>query len=193
MENLCFKNIKMSGITAEAIDITMFYNETSKEPVSERTPVFRDIRFSNITCNGARGRAVNIRGLEEMPIENISLENVTISARQGISCTDAEGVVLRGVKITTKQGPALDAKNTDGLTLTNFIAGNTPKNSPVIKLTNARNATIHGSKCPENTDVYVQLSGKQTKNIRLIDNDFSGAKQDVKLDAGINANVILRE
>ncbi len=58
------------------------------EPVSERTPQFRNIRFSNITAYTKA--AVFINGLAEMPVEEVSLHDVYFEAETGISIRNAK-------------------------------------------------------------------------------------------------------
>jgi hypothetical protein len=46
--------------------------------VSERTPRFRNIHFSNITAEGNQAGLLN--GLAEMPIENVTFSNCNFDA-----------------------------------------------------------------------------------------------------------------
>lgn len=62
------------------------------------TPAFRDFHLSNITCDGAQ-QALQIRGLPEMPHQNISLENVRIKAKAPGFIVDATDVSCRNVHI----------------------------------------------------------------------------------------------
>ena len=52
-------------------------------------------------------RAALIRGLPEMPVENIRLENVRMSARSGIYIADAANVSFNDVHVLVEKGPAL--------------------------------------------------------------------------------------
>ena len=99
VEDIHVTNVNMLNIRGQAIRINMFYHETPVEPVSERTPVFRDFHFRNITCERA-GQAALIRGLPEMPISNISLENVSISTRSGFHSTDVRNIKLQNVEVS---------------------------------------------------------------------------------------------
>ena len=84
VENIDISNVTMHDIRHEAISLNMYYfaRDPKPEPISERTPVFRGIRMRNITCHGAK-RAIEVRGLPEMPIEAVTLENVRIDADRG--------------------------------------------------------------------------------------------------------------
>ena len=85
------------------------------EPVSERTPAFRQFHIRNVTCDGAK-QAMVVRGLPELPIEGITFEQVRITADQGATIVDAENIVLRDVRITSRQSPPLQIQNVRNLT-----------------------------------------------------------------------------
>jgi hypothetical protein len=81
--------------------------------VNEGTPVFRNMVFENIICDGAE-TAVFIRGLPEMKVQNISLSNSEFTAGKGAEITDAEGIRFNQVKLidrVTKTSSALQPKN----------------------------------------------------------------------------------
>ena len=117
VENVDIANVVMHDIRYDAISINMYYwiaGEPVPEPVSERTPAFRDFSIRNVVCHGA-SRALEIRGLPEMPVERIKLENVRIKAKRGAMLDDVKDVVLSGVKIEAEQGPAIACHNVTGL------------------------------------------------------------------------------
>jgi hypothetical protein len=67
-------------------------------PVTEETPVFRDFHISNVVCDGAR-RAIFIRGLPEMNISDIFLDNMVIQAKAGVEIEEAKNVQQKNVRI----------------------------------------------------------------------------------------------
>ena len=81
-------------------------------PVSEETPVFRNIYIDDVTCKGS-GRAIFFNGLPEMPIENINLNGITISdATEGAVLSHAKGVNIDRLTITTKTpSPTVSLRN----------------------------------------------------------------------------------
>jgi polygalacturonase len=113
VEAIYAKDIVMKDIVGEAILFDMYYaaqdpialkGETReapkviKYPVSEETPVFRDFHISNVVCDGAR-RAVFIRGLPELNISDIYLDNLLIQANEGVVIQEAKNVQQNNVKI----------------------------------------------------------------------------------------------
>jgi len=72
--------------------------------VTGRTPVYRDFIFSNITATATSGnRAGLIWGLPEMPVTNILLENVNITADKPFGIYFAQGVRFVNSKISTRE------------------------------------------------------------------------------------------
>lgn len=74
-------------------------------PVGERTPIYSDILFSNITATVQTGGAAGlIWGLPEMPVRNVVLQNVSITADKPFCIYDAQNVRLIRSKIITPDG-----------------------------------------------------------------------------------------
>ena len=74
-------------------------------PVTEHTPIYRDITFSNITATVQSGRRAGlIWGLPEAPVSNVLLQNVTITADISFGLFNAQDVRLVDCKITTPAG-----------------------------------------------------------------------------------------
>ncbi len=118
VEGIYIDNIHMINIPNEPLLFDLFYGGKGPDedsntkadlpPVTEETPAFRDIHISNITCKGS-GRAMFFNGLPEMPVRNITVKNVVISdATEGIVISQAEGVTLEKIQISTlKEGNTL--------------------------------------------------------------------------------------
>lgn len=124
VENIFITDIRMTDIPGDAINFNMYYGgkspleetgatETDVRPVNEGTPQFRDIHIRSVICRGAK-RAVVLEGLPEMPIRDITLDDVSITSQQGVFVTDAEGVKFENVRVKNATGEplkALRAKN----------------------------------------------------------------------------------
>lgn len=132
VENILISNIVMTDIPTEPIHFNLFYQGKSPtedqeagpvDPaaylsrfpvVTEETPVFRDITIRNIVCRGA-GAAMWIQGLPEMPVKNVQLENISITATRGARLIDVAGVRFDHVRVESAQGPLLELLNTRDL------------------------------------------------------------------------------
>jgi polygalacturonase len=118
VERIDISNIRMVGITGDAINFDLYYGgksvleqgsgnaSTNSTAVNEGTPQFRDIHISDIVCRGAR-KAIVLQGLPEMPVKNITLKNVDITAQGGVSVTDAENISFDHVRVESKTGSPL--------------------------------------------------------------------------------------
>jgi len=96
VENIQVNNIVMNNIKQEAIVLDLKYSKMPEEPFSERTPVFRNINISNLTCTGVK-IPIRINGLEESPITDISLQNIHIQADGKCSFQNCKRVKLADV------------------------------------------------------------------------------------------------
>lgn len=109
VENVTCDNFVIDGATHEAIEITLLYGASKPEPLSERTPIFRNFAMSHLTIvNGKQVAAIH--GLPEKSIDGLRFNDITATADAGFICDHAADVQLRGVEVTAKQGPAFSFK-----------------------------------------------------------------------------------
>lgn len=151
VENIYIQDIRMKDIPTYAIRFNTFYAgklpnyeqslSLKADPVSEETPIFRNIHMKNIICNGARD-AVYMQGLPEMPIQNITMEDMIISADSGVTCIETEQIHFKNVTIL-------------------------PKNGAVMNLYNSRNVTMENVKFDTSKDVLIMLAGEKTRDIKM--------------------------
>ena len=104
VEDIQVSNIIMKNIKAEAIILDMLYSKMPVEPLSDRTPIFRNINISNVTGSDVL-IPIKIRGLEESPISNITFTNINIDGKQKCifqNCTNIKmtDVYVNGQKLT---------------------------------------------------------------------------------------------
>ncbi len=118
VEKIFISNVRMVDIAADAINFNLYYGgksplddsgdatQTNVPALTEATPQFRDIHIENLVCRGAQ-KAIVLQGLPEMPIQNITLKNVSITAQNGVFVTDAAGIKFENVQVENKSGPPL--------------------------------------------------------------------------------------
>lgn len=178
VENIYITNINMTAIPTEPLLFDLYYGGKSaveeledgdqkggeeKIPaVTEETPAFRNIFIKDLTCAGAR-RAMFFNGLPEMNIENINVENVTISATYGVELAESNGVNLKNINVRVEKGPALNLKNVQNLELNNF---------------NFEGATTEG----------LLVTGRRSAKIRLKSNSIS--KENSTIAKDVNAKAV---
>ncbi len=184
VEEIRVDNIIMKNIKEQAIVLDMQYAKTQPEPVSERTPRFRNIHLSNITATGVK-QACFINGLEEMPVENITFNDINIDAQTGFFIKEARNIELHNVQVNTAAGPSVKAENVKMLTLDGLKTLSPLPGIAVADLMNTQDAFIYNSFPVKGTDVFLKLNGESTKNITLKSNNFGNMKMPVVQDASV--------
>jgi polygalacturonase len=111
VENIVYRDINMKNVGL-AITINLFYfdkagqKERKAKPVTATTPIVRHAQIINVTVDGAK-TAGEIIGLPEMPVADVLLDHVRITAQSGMVVQDAKGVELRDVRIVPQKGEPL--------------------------------------------------------------------------------------
>ncbi len=101
VENIFIDGINMTEISKEAIIFTMGYDMDTKEGQTvseEEIPEFKNVEIKNVVCVVAE-TAISISGLAEMPVHDISFENVYIKSKNPVSILKAENISQKNVNI----------------------------------------------------------------------------------------------
>lgn len=177
VEKVYIDGIQMRNIATDAILFDMYYAggapdvEASKdlsirnaEPVTDRTPRFRDIFIRNVVCDGAK-RAMVINGLPEMPVKNISLDSVSLTTDAGVYLADAEHVQMNGCKFFPAAGP-------------------------VFSVIQSRSITVQGGVITKGVDPLVRVVGENSGEIRFKGLDTSLLKRGVELGKNVRPDAV---
>lgn len=137
VEDIYLENIKMDSVNT-FIKISMNWNPTysySKlpeefdpeeipehwtkmlnrvEPESKGIPTFKNITLHNIEVKGAK-TAVNVNGMEQSIIENLTLKNVSIEAKTAGKINYSKNWSLENVTIKTEDQSRVTLKHTSGI------------------------------------------------------------------------------
>ena len=189
VEDIRVDNIVMKNIRVQAIVLDMQYAKTQPETVSSRTPQFRNIHFSNITAQ--TNQAVFINGLEEMPVEDISFNDLQFEAETGAVIKNARLIELHNVRITTKKGSSLFAENVNDIVVDGMRSVRPIATIPLIAFSNVTNAFLYNNNPVAGTDTFLQLKGKNTKEIILKGNNFNNVKQPVSKETDVEETVMV--
>lgn len=167
VENIYINNINMIDIPGEAILFDMYYAavdpivlagekreaiKTVVVPVTEATPQFKNIYIKDVVANGAE-KAIFVRGLPEMNIKDIYMENVTIQAKKGVEIIEGTGIYLKNVNVITED------------------------TNPVVKIQNGNNINFDGFKYKEGSALLFDISGEKTKGVKVSGTNVSQAKK----------------
>ena len=180
VEKIFVNNISMKDITGEAILFDMYYAAQDPVPlagekrqppkiefktVDETTPQFRDFHISNVTCNGA-AKAIFIRGLPEMHVKDVAIENVTIQADKGIDMQEASGITLRDVKIISAE------------------------TYPVVDVLNSDNIVIEKLRYKDGAELLFRIGGDRTNSINIRNTNTAGAKEKIQFEFGASEKMV---
>lgn len=189
VEEIRVSNIIMKNIGQQAIVLDMKYAKTDIEPVSERTPKFRNIHFSNIT--GDVNQAGYLNGLEEMPIENITFNDINMDAKTGFTISSANKIEFHNVQVNTEIGPSLTAISVNNLIIDGLKSYKPHADASIIDLRNTNDAFIYNSFPVFGTSTFLKVSGVDTKNITLGNNNFRNVKNAVKKGTEVSENIVV--
>jgi polygalacturonase len=192
VEEIRVSNIVMDNIKLEAIMLNLFYDKnTVVEPVSERTPIFRNIHISNITGTNVN-TAGRVLGIPEMPIQNLSFSDINIDAQQGFSIHTAKDVQFHNVNVNTAIGASFKIENSKNIILDNVSTTKSIKDTPVIKLNNVSNVLINNNFPFSSTDVFLEADGGETKAIYLKNNAFDNVKTVLRKGKDLKTKINLK-
>ncbi|MCH5208584.1 MAG: glycoside hydrolase family 28 protein [Oscillospiraceae bacterium] len=141
IDGVLFENIKMDGVLTPIV-INMWYNccdpdryseyNTTREklPVDERTPYMGKFTFKDMECTNCHVAACYCDGLPEMPIEEITVENIkftydsaaepgypsmrnnnVLRCKEGMYFENVNKLTVRNIDITGNDGEPLTAIN----------------------------------------------------------------------------------
>ncbi|MFI5129731.1 MAG: glycoside hydrolase family 28 protein [Chitinophagales bacterium] len=174
VENIFIRDIYMKDIPAEAILFDMYY--MAKDPVvlagekrelprvelktvDESTPQFRNFHISNVYCNGAE-KGIFIRGLPEMHVKNIVLENMVLQAKKGFDIQEATGITFRNIKmISAETNPVIDVVQSDKLIFDNISY-------------------------KDGSELLFRIGGERSRDINIKNTDASKAKEKIAYELG---------
>jgi polygalacturonase len=179
VENIYIKNIAMKNIVGEAILFDMYYAaqdpialtgekreppKVETKPVTEETPQFRNIYVNGVVAYGAQ-KAIFVRGLPEMNVKNIVMENMVLQAKDGLDMTEGTGITLKNVHlITENKNPVMNIHNSQGIALTN------------VRYNDA--------------EVLLNVTGEKSKEIVLNGTDTKKAKKGVEFGYGATEKAV---
>jgi polygalacturonase len=174
VENIYVKNIRMKDIEGDAILWDMYYftkppkagEPVEVPPVTDATPRFRNFQISDIVCNGAK-RGIFIRGLPEMKVKDIELNNIVLKTDKGAEIIEANDIRLKNVTLIS------DHK------------------SPVVYVESGSNITLNGFKYSPNAGLLFSINGDKNANIRVHNANVPNNPDKVAFNNGANPSVLI--
>lgn len=186
VEDARFDNWTMENV-GTAINITNYYImegevRTGEEPVSARTPVFRNIAISHMTVNHARV-AIDIEGLPEMPVSGLRISDVIASAQTGLKAYHTDALELHQIQINADRGLAFQIRDSKDLELDGATTRKPVAGSPVIRLDHCPGAIVRNSRAFNGTGTFLSVGPGELKNTVMEGNALGQAKKAIEESA----------
>jgi len=181
VENIFIKDIYMKDIVGDAILFDMYYMAKDPVPlagekrelpkvefktVDETTPVFKNFNISNVYCNGAE-RAIFVRGLPEMHVKDIVLENMVLQANKGFDIQEATGISFKNIKVISD-----DTK-------------------PVIEVVQSDKLVFDNISYKEGAKLLFRINGERSATINIKNTDASKAKEKINYEQGASEKSVM--
>jgi polygalacturonase len=172
VEDIYIKNISMRNILGSAIYFDMYYMTKAGSTlgmkdfpaVTEATPQFKNFYVSNVVCNGAKD-AIFVRGLPEMSIKNIYLENMVLKSDEGVKLIEASNINLKNITLQSA-----DTK-------------------PLIYIESSKQIKLDGIKYA-GAEQLISIAGDRSGQIELSNTNTANSKNKPDFSAGADAKML---
>jgi polygalacturonase len=172
VEDILVSNVIMNNIVNEGILITLRYQKTQPEPLSERTPSVTNVSFSGIKIKGAR-RPIAVYGLEERDVSEIRFSDVSSFSNMGILLENSSRVNFNNIRMSIKEGSPLEAKDSKIISWDMVTVTTLAKDLPFLKLVNCQDVKV--SNCYQLDSIPLFVSEDvRCNNIFIINNVLPG-------------------
>jgi polygalacturonase len=179
VENIFVRNIAMKDIVHDAILFDMYYfmkppakladGQAAPEAipaVTEATPRFRNFILSNIVCDGAE-RGLFLRGLPEMSVQQIHLDNLVLKANKGVELIEAQDIQISNLRLETTAA------------------------APVVYVENSRNISFDGLQvAAPSTQPLFSVSGRRSEKITAVRTAAGPSRTAIEAKAGASAKAV---
>jgi DNA sulfur modification protein DndE len=181
VENIYVDGVAMNNIAGQAILFDMYYaakdpvplaGESTAPPVieaqplGEGTPQFKGFYIKNVVCKGAE-TGILVRGLPEMSIKDINLENITLESKKGMLCQEAENIRLKNVTLLSTE------------------------TKPVLEVQNSKNISFDNLRYANGADLLLRVTGDRSQGIKLVNTNTKLAKKDVELGQKVGKKAVV--
>lgn len=173
VSDIYIKNIHMKDIVHDAILFDMYYftkpsaaNEKVEiPPVTEATPQLQNFHISNIVCTGAE-RGIFMRGLPEMSVRNIVLNNIVMKCNKGVELIETSGIQLKNIQLYSESL------------------------NPVIYIENGNDIVLSAIQYLSGSKKFLSVNGAKSGRISLTNTVMPGHSNFLEFEQGADASMV---
>jgi polygalacturonase len=162
VRNCWFKDIVADTIQREAIRINMMYTGGDRLPeqeINDGTPVVENIHYENIQCQYSKRNIIQIIGIPEMPVKNVSLKNLSLAGSLGIDIRDAVQISMDSLSVSNENGSIASVSYSDSIMIKNLNILQTPDNKIPVVFKEVNHSVLEGLETA-NMDKAVKIIGE---------------------------------
>ena len=111
-------------------------------------------------------RGIFLRGLPEMNVRNVRMENLLIQAEKGMYSEETEGVEIKNLTLLTRDA------------------------NPLIDVRSSRQLTFDNLRYKPGAELLVNVLGGTSRDVLLLNTDVSNAKRDFQIASEIPAGTV---
>ncbi len=167
LENMWFKNMTGDNIQLEAIHLNMLYTgkRLPSQPVTKATPSLRNIHFDGITCTSGKSYAIEILGIPEMLVENVTFNNIVATSEKGVNISDAKQIEITNSSFT-------------------------PTTFPLMTITDGSEITINSLIVPSSTEKLLNVEGAASVNIKIQNTVITNPEKAISLGEHVSPQAV---
>jgi polygalacturonase len=217
VEDIRISNIVMTDVLCP-ITMNLYYacgawgdatvSDKRPQPIDAGTPHFRRIHLSHITAHNVKYAAAFLYGLAEMPLEDITLSDISISLspdaeagypdmaddmelmqRAGFFVRNARSLRLHHVEISGQTGAAFRVIDSSDVELSGCATRTPDPHHPIVQLDNAVRAFVHGCRANSDAPLFLQVDGARSADIVLRSNHLV-CPQPIALGAAVRSDAV---
>jgi polygalacturonase len=163
VENIWVQDMTMRSISIGAIQLTTDYG-TPFRADSIDPPTFRNIHFKNIATQKT-SRAINIEGLPEIPIQDISFDDTKFyTTKDSINIRNGRDIHIANAQLTAK------------------------KDYPMMTIGDSKRISIRNTPCVTKMNMCLSLHGETSEDIDIQGNDWKGNK--IQISSEVSSDVL---
>jgi polygalacturonase len=168
IENMWFRDLTGENIKLEAIHINMLYTGTRYpvQPVMTTTPSVRNIHFENITCLSGSSYGVELLGLPERSIRNVTFSGLDFNASRGVHFADVEEISMKGSKIKSAS-------------------------SPVVEISDGADISLVGLTLSGPSSMLIHVDGQRSKEISVENSNIRNLGESVSFGSDVSPKAVI--